>query len=142
MTSQPKSHIDITLYRGFEDYGNYTWSPFVTKLEARMRFAGLSYHAKKGSFSEAPKAKIPYLSISKTDSVSDGQAAAVKPTFLADSALIIQKLVEDGLLEDINADLSPRDKAHDLAFRAMMEDKLYFYQVGAGFEKFLCQEAS
>lgn len=52
------------------------------------------------------------------------------PTILADSTLISEKLVEDGVLDELNAKFSPTEKAHDLALRALLEDKLYFYQVG------------
>ncbi len=34
------------------------------------------------------------------------------------------------MLDDLNAKLSPTEKAHDLALRALLEEKLYFYQVG------------
>jgi len=37
--------------------------------------------------------------------------------------------VEEGRLEDLNAKLSPTERAMDLAIRALLEDKLYFYQV-------------
>ncbi|MCJ1400448.1 hypothetical protein MMC11_003653 [Xylographa trunciseda] len=121
MTSRPA----LTLYRGFPGAGSYVWSPFVTKLEARLRFAGLTYRTEAGSLSQAPRGKIPYLAVTKLDSVSQDP---VGPVILADSTLIIQKLEEEGLLDDLNAGLSPVAKAHDLALRALLEEKLYFYQ--------------
>ena len=48
---------------------------------------------------------------------------------LADSGIIIEKLKENGFLDDLNAGLSPQQKAHDMALKALLEDKLYFYQV-------------
>lgn len=51
---------------------------------------------------------------------------------IADSSQIIGRLVEDNLLPDLNADLGPLDRAHDMALRALLEEKLYFYQ---GYEK-------
>lgn len=118
--------LSITLYRGFEGTGKYIWSPFVTKLEARMRFAGLSYRTEPGSPSKAPRGKIPYVAItSKTDSGNHGT-----PLVLGDSTLIAQRLVEEGVIYDLNAVLQPTEKARDLAIRALMENKLYFYQVG------------
>lgn len=48
---------------------------------------------------------------------------------LSDSALISEKLVVDDLAEDLNLNLTAAEKAQDLAFRALLEDKLYFYQV-------------
>ena len=109
----------ITVYRGFEGSGGYTWSPFVTKLETRLRFGGLSYQVDAGSPMKAPRHKIPYVQI------SSGQSTET----IGDSELIVQKLVEDGLLQDLDATLSPVEKACSHAVRAMLEDKLYFYQV-------------
>ena len=124
MASQLKTPLNITLHRGFPSSGNYIWSPFVTKLEARLRFASLSYRTEAGSLSKAPKGKIPYVAISsKADSGSQA------PVILADSTLITQRVVEDGVTDDLNARLSPPEKALDSAIRALMEDKLYFYQV-------------
>lgn len=52
-------------------------------------------------------------------------------TEIPDSSLIISTLVEDGVLPDINARLSPVEKARDLGVRALLEDKLYFVQVSS-----------
>ncbi len=127
MPSHLKSQPLITLYRGFQGSGAYVWSPFVTKLEARLRFAGVSYRNEAGSPLKAPRGKIPYVEISRTDS---GGQAPTTSTILPDSTLIVGKLEEDGLLDDLNAKLSPTEEAHDLAIRALLEEKLYFYQVG------------
>ena len=48
---------------------------------------------------------------------------------VSDTALISQKLVADGLAEDLNGNITAAEKAQDLAVRALLEDKLYFYQV-------------
>ncbi|RFU27093.1 hypothetical protein B7463_g9259, partial [Scytalidium lignicola] len=103
----------LVLYRGWLDPGKHVWSPFVIKLEARLRFAGVSYITECGSARTAPKGKIPYLECSEGT--------------LSDSTLIIKQLVELGRLPDLNANLSPAAKATDLALRALLEDKLYFY---------------
>ena len=126
MASHGKAQPNITLYRGFQGSGAYVWSPFVTKLEARLRSAELSYRTEAGSLSKAPRGKIPYVAISESDSASQ---APVTPTILADSTLITDRLVEDGVSDDLNAKLSPTEKAHDFALRALLEEKLYFYQV-------------
>jgi Glutathione S-transferase N-terminal domain len=123
MTTAHKPTTGITLYRGFQGSGAYVWSPFVNKLEARLRFAGLSYSSEAGSPMKAPRGKIPYVKISKPDAENE------TPTLLGDSSLIIGHLMDEGLLEDLNATISPADKAHDAALRALLEDKLYFYQV-------------
>jgi hypothetical protein len=123
MASHRKLRPSITLYRGFHGSGTYIWSPFVTKLEARLRFAGLPYRVEAGSLSSAPRGKIPYVAISK-DSESH---APDTPTLLADSTLIVENLVGEGALDNLNANFSPTEQAHDLALRALLEEKLYFY---------------
>ena len=114
------SESSLIVYRGFPGSGIYVWSPFVTKLEARLRFAGLSYRTEIGSKFQSPRDKLPYISISRADSA---------PVILSDTALIVASFIDSGLLEDLNAKVSPAEKAHDLAIRALLEDKLYFYQV-------------
>ena len=104
-----------TLYRGWPSGNNHVWSPFVVKVEARLRFAGVPYTTEAGSRRSAPKSKIPYLE-------RDGE-------IFSDSSLMATQLVERGLLPDINASLRPETKTHDLALRALLEDKLYFYHV-------------
>jgi hypothetical protein len=44
--------------------GHYTWSPFVTKLELRLRLANISYQHGTGSPLSGPKGKIPYVELS------------------------------------------------------------------------------
>lgn len=111
----------ITLYRGFPSSSSYVWSPFVTKLEARLRFGDLAYKTDQGAPPKGPKGKIPYIAISRNDNTNT--------EMLSDSSLISDKLVVDGLVEDLNSKLTAAEKAQDLAFRALLEDKLYFYQV-------------
>lgn len=126
MTSKSTTEPHITVYRGWKDPGKYVWSPFVTKLEFRLRYGGLSYETEAGSTFKAPKGKVPYIAIVEKD-LKGGDTEC--STSFADSSLIIQALMENGLLEDINASLSPVDRTHDLALRALLEDKLYFYHV-------------
>ncbi|KAL8828125.1 MAG: hypothetical protein Q9191_002772 [Dirinaria sp. TL-2023a] len=126
MGPNPTTRPTITLYRGWKAPGAYVWSPFVTKLEARLRFGGLSYRAEAGSPREAPRGKIPYISLT-TENDGAGQDPATQSK-IGDSTLIIEKLIADGILHDLNSNLSATEKAHDLAIRALLEDKLYFYQ--------------
>lgn len=72
---------------------------------------------------KAPKGKVPYIGISNPDEPD------APPKFLGDSTLIIAKLVEDGVIKDLNARLTAAEQAHDLAIRALLEEKLNFYQV-------------
>ncbi len=107
----------FTVYRGFPSTPNHVWSPFVNKLETRFRLANISYRIDVGSPRNAPRGKIPYLSTTEdsTDHV------------LGDTTLITRQLVADGTLHDLNAGLTPAQQAQDLAMRALLEDKLYFY---------------
>ncbi|KAI1265442.1 hypothetical protein F5Y18DRAFT_52256 [Xylariaceae sp. FL1019] len=116
MTSQPI----LTMYRGWLDQNLYVWSPYVTKLEARLRFSGLSYKSAGGSPKSAPRGKIPYLDLTPA-----GNAGAVEQ--LSDSTLIVKELAARGMLKDLNDGLSKTEKAMDLALRALLEDKLGFY---------------
>jgi glutathione S-transferase len=116
MTSESAGKGGLVLYRGWKETGTYVWSPFVTKLELRLRHAGVPYRTDIGSVRSAPKGKIPYIEIAANDCV-------------ADSTLIIKRLVQDGTVEDLNDELSPENRAYDIALRALLEDKLYFYHV-------------
>lgn len=122
----------LTLYRGWPTPGKYVWSPFVIKLEARLRFAGVPYTAAAGSPMTAPRGKIPYVEsrgppLGAPWSVREESGEAVAS--LGDSGVIIKALIEQGVLPDLNARLSASERAHDLALRALLEDKLYFYHV-------------
>jgi hypothetical protein len=75
-----------------------------------------------GSPFTAPRGKLPYIEL------QDGDSTAV-PTKLGDTTLITRRLVEDGHLEDLNARLTPAERARDLALRALLEDRLYFFHV-------------
>jgi glutathione S-transferase len=115
-----KSPLGFTVFRGFAENGCYVSSPFVTKLEARLRFGNISYHTEPGSLSKAPRGKVPYVSIDR----GDGNCET-----LSDSTLIAHALIESGDVEDLNGNLAASLKLQDLSIRALLEDKLYFYQV-------------
>ncbi|KAH1380128.1 hypothetical protein KXX10_007965 [Aspergillus fumigatus] len=72
-----------------------------------------------GSIPKAPRGKVPYVSI---------QIGEQPPQTLADSTLITKALIEQGYVEDLNQRLSPTERMHDLALKALLEDKLYPYQ--------------
>ena len=112
------SQFQLTVFRGDPPSGTYVWSPFVTKLEARLRFDGVPYGLGGGSPRTAPKGKVPYIELKGPDGETDS---------LGDSTLIVKSLVANGILSDANSYLSPSERAHDLAIRALMEDKAYFY---------------
>ncbi|KAF2097653.1 hypothetical protein NA57DRAFT_77905 [Rhizodiscina lignyota] len=112
-------HHIVTLFRGWTGRGYYVWSPFVTKLELRLRLSNLPYQTAGGSPRTAPTGKIPYVEVTEGD-----QKAAV-----GDSGLIAKHFEERGLIDDLNATLTPTSKAQDLAMRALMEDRLYFFSM-------------
>ncbi|KFZ12560.1 hypothetical protein V502_07042 [Pseudogymnoascus sp. VKM F-4520 (FW-2644)] len=107
----------LTVFRDRDDPGAYTWSPFVVKLEARLRFSNLPYTTRVGTLTESPKGKLPYVRIEG----DDGQSS-----LLSDTALITKTLIKSRAIADLNAKLSPAQAATDLAIRALLEDKLYF----------------
>jgi hypothetical protein len=115
MNSQAQRKIIV---HGANKPGQYTWSPFVTKLEFRLRLSNLPYQHGTGSPFSAPKGKIPYIEFP-----SEG----APPEFLGDTTLITKELVTRKLLPDLNAHLSTAQAAHDLAIRALLEDKLFLY---------------
>ncbi|KAI9725404.1 MAG: hypothetical protein M1828_003254 [Chrysothrix sp. TS-e1954] len=108
----------ITLYRDHPRANQHSWSAFVCKLEARLRFSNVTYTAKGGSLSESPKGKVPYVRI------EDSKGG--EPELVSDSTLITRRLVEMGEMEDLNGGLSAEQKARDLVVRALCEDRLYW----------------
>lgn len=48
---------------------------------------------------------------------------------LSDSSLISKVLIKKGLAHDLNAHLIVKERGQDLAIRAMLEEKLFFYNV-------------
>ncbi|KAF4629526.1 hypothetical protein G7Y89_g8625 [Cudoniella acicularis] len=65
-----------------------------------------------------PKGKIPYLEL---------QTEGGEVEQIGDSTLIVKDLIERGVIPNINAEVSPVLQAQDLAIRALLEEKLYFY---------------
>lgn len=120
--SYVKDDISITVFRGSPPNNAYVWSPFVTKLEARLRFDGVNYRSASGSPKTAPRGKIPYIEVRNS---RDGDSG--RPQAMSDSTLIAHSLVANGVLHDLNAALTPARRAHDLAVRALLEDRAYFY---------------
>lgn len=112
-----KTASRLIVYRNGPAQNRYITSPFVTKLEARLRFAEVPYRIDFGSKKEAPRGKFPYLGFEDRDEL------------ISDTTLIFRQLVENGVLPDVNASLTPAEKAQDLAIRALLEEKLYFYIV-------------
>jgi hypothetical protein len=119
MFNSSTENLDITLFRGWSDTGRYVWSPFVTKLELRCRLAGISYHTAAGSVKTAPTGKIPYVELKEKDTLNTMK--------VGDSGLIAKYFIECGFMNKLDAGLDASVKAHDLAIRALIEDRLYFF---------------
>ncbi|KAK3984638.1 failed axon connections [Cladorrhinum sp. PSN332] len=116
--SHPKPSPSITLHRGFPATRNHVWSPFVNKLELRLRLDKTPYTLAVGTPRQAPLGKIPYISTS-----------LCSEKLLGDTTLITKHLIDSEILTELNANLTPAKKAQDLAVRSLLEDKLYFYLV-------------
>lgn len=116
----------LLVHRGAERQGTYVWSPFVTKLEFRLRLANLSYDCGSAGPLLGPRGRIPYVELSTPEK---------PPESLADSTLIIRDLIDRGLMQDLNAGLSKKEAAQGLAIRALLEDKLFFYNIH---ERWIC----
>ncbi|KAJ4359903.1 uncharacterized protein N0V89_000460 [Didymosphaeria variabile] len=114
-----KSSPAITLYRGWNTPNQYVWSPFVTKVEFRLRTSNMSYTCGVGGPRSGPRGKIPYLEITRPGSASE---------LLSDSTLILKTLCERAIVRDVNAGLEGIKTGQDLAVRALLEDRLYFLQ--------------
>lgn len=113
-----KAALKLLVYRNSQVSGRYNSSPFVNKLETRLRLAGIPYRTLFGTRKQAPRGKVPYIGFEDNDEL------------IADTTFILRRLVDDGVLPDLNASLTPAQKAQDLAIRALLEDKLYFFLVG------------
>ncbi len=100
-------------------------SPFVHKLENHLRLAGLAYQKRPGDARKAPRGKLPFIE-------HEGRQ-------IGDSQRIIEYLAERGLA-DLDAWLTPAQRADAFALRSMLESDLYFalaafrWQADAGWE--------
>lgn len=86
-------------------------SPFVTKLHAYLRLAGVEYAFRPGDMRAAPRGKLPYID-------HDG-------AIIGDSERIIEHLRERGIA-DLDRDLDPAQRADRTAIASMCELELYF----------------
>jgi len=78
----------LTLFRGFPSPGRYTVSPFVTKLEFRLRHAHLKHNIRGGGPREAPMGKIPYVDLSPVLQPPLATIEGKPTTLMGDSMLI------------------------------------------------------
>lgn len=85
-------------------------SPFCVKLETWLRMAGLPYVAREGNPLQAPRGKVPYATI-------DGE-------WVPDSQGVVEHLAARG--HDLDAHLSPADRARLHLLRRTVEEGTYF----------------
>jgi hypothetical protein len=111
----------LIVYRDVDKSGQFAWSPFVAKLETRLRFSKLPYTTQLGSLSKSPTGKFPYVRFEE----EKGGAVSV----FSDTCLITRNLIKLEVIDDLNANLTPAKKAMDVAIRALLEDKLYWMTV-------------
>lgn len=122
----------LTVYSFDANPQRYSYSPFVTKLHFRLRYSGIPYINKFGSWFQAPKGKIPYVEFHETGEI------------LGDSGLIVQRLVAmDAAVDrgslgknpsflgdcDIKSGLGVRERAMDYCLRKAVEEGGYFVTV-------------
>ena len=108
----------LILYSLDREHTTYSMSAFVTKLHLRLRHGGVAYENAVGSRDAAPKKKIPYVKFVETGEL------------MGDSALIVERLIKEGKLEDLDSELSPEQRAIDYCLRVMVEDRVYYLVVG------------
>jgi glutathione S-transferase len=87
-------------------------SPFVVKLETWLRMSGLPYETRIGNIAMTPEHKLPVALI-------DGK-------LIAGSSLIIEHLQERFPLALNDNHLTPLQRAHSLAIKALFETHIYF----------------
>jgi glutathione S-transferase len=106
----------ITLYAFGPMWGLPDPSPFVIKTETQLKMAGLTYRTELGGREKAPKAKLPFID-------DDGET-------IADSVLIRDHLLRKHGV-DLDAGLSPAQRAQAWAIERMLEDHIYWAIVHA-----------
>lgn len=83
----------------------------------------------------APRGKVPYISIPAEILYEDGSHPA-PPVVMGDSTMITKTFIEKGLTNDFNAKLSGSQKLQDMGLIALLEDKLYWYNVCVHYHQF------
>lgn len=104
----------LTLHQMLPVWGLPNPSPACMKLETWLRMAKVPYEKAGFDLAQAPKRKIPYIE-------EDGQ-------LLGDSGFIIEHLQRKHGI-DLDAALTPLEKAHAHALRRMLEEHFYWVVV-------------
>lgn len=111
--------FELTLHQPpTRPWGTGNLSPFCIKLETYLRITEIPYRPGKLTRSDAPKGKIPYVTL-------DGK-------ILGDSQLVIEELERRLVAEGrpaLDGGLSPRDAALARMTRRAIEEGFYFHFV-------------
>ena len=122
---------ELIIYTLDRDHKTYSMSLFATKLHLRLRHGGIRYENAMGNRGDAPKEKFPYVRFvgggDHDDDGGDGDDDG-DGRFMGDSALIVERLVKRGKLEDLmmGSGVSEEIRAMDLCLRVLVEDRLYY----------------
>jgi glutathione S-transferase len=106
----------ITLYAFCPMWGLPDPSPFVLKTETQLKMAGLAYRTELGAREKAPKGKLPFID-------DDGET-------VADSVYIRDHLLRKHGV-DLDAGVSPSQRAQAWTIERMLEDHIYWAIVHA-----------
>lgn len=103
--------MKVVLYKMIPAWGLPEISPFCFKIETFLRMSGIPYTSDFGDNRKAPKGKLPYIKC-------DNQV-------VSDSNHIINYL-EQKTGKSLNRNLNKIQNAESIAFRSLIEDRLYF----------------
>jgi glutathione S-transferase len=101
----------VTLNKYLPAWGLTDFSPFCVKVETYLRMTKVPFRTVVADGRKAPKKKLPFI--------EDGGKV------VCDSRDIIDHF-EAKLEQPLDADLSPGERALAVAFRALIEEELYF----------------
>jgi glutathione S-transferase len=101
----------VTLNKYLPAWGLSDFSPFCVKVETYLRMTKVPFRAVVADGRKAPKQKLPFI--------EDGGK------IVCDSRDIIDHF-EAKLERPLDAELSPRERALAVAFRALIEEEMYF----------------
>jgi glutathione S-transferase len=102
-------NMAIILYGGGPAFGLPEVSPFVTKTEVQLKLAGLDYEKALSRPEQSPKGQLPFI--------ADGDERIADSTF-------IRLHLERKYGVDLDAGLSPRERAEAWALERMIENHL------------------
>jgi glutathione S-transferase len=101
----------IKLHKFGPAFGLPDASPFVMKVETYLRITDQKYEVASGDVRKAPRKQLPFVDV-------DGK-------IVPDSAAIVT-LLEGKRTDKLDAHLDAAQRAVGVAFRAMLEEHLYF----------------